>query len=57
MAVANTQAYYNTAAIKAVKGFIVKTPRACTKKLFMAVIFAVSYLVRVFANVKHLNLV
>jgi hypothetical protein len=41
MAGVNTLAYYDTAAIKAVKGFIVKAPWACTIKLFMAGIFAV----------------
>ncbi len=41
MAVANTLAYYDKAAIKAMKSLIVKAPGACTKKLFMAGIFAV----------------
>jgi hypothetical protein len=42
MEVANTLAYYNTAAIAAVKSFIVPAPGACAIKLFAAVIYIFS---------------
>jgi hypothetical protein len=42
MEVVNTLAYYNTLTITAVKSFIGQAPRACTIKLFTAVIVAAS---------------